>query len=155
MLRRFLLHVRKQPKATRSQYAFIIASVFTTIVAGSWLFQRVLVSESTSVVQQGATVPFANVINQTKEQLGSVREAFGSLRDGVAEVATEIEDNTISTISSSSSSSALDFTLTPETVSSVQARSTTIDASSTSERTYREVQIVTRSEASTTATTTP
>jgi hypothetical protein len=163
MFKSTLRYIRQKPKAVRNQYALVMASAFTAIIAFVWL-----VSGTSSLDKSGSSLkasegntPFSNLIKQAKDQFASSKAAL-----------TKAEQASSSTATTATSSTSGEMILSAETLEGIDqtswATSTAVSASSTNfgftganKATstpviqYIEVQIATTTSASATPVTSP
>lgn len=96
MIEEHLNNIRKKPKAVRSQYAMVAASVFTGVLALLWattLPERFAVENVDPFVQQQLAAAAA----VEEERPDGVKALFSSLRDGMAALMfnTESEEDVV------------------------------------------------------------
>ena len=131
----FLDYVRRQPKPTRTRYAFILATTLTAIVATVWFLSG---SSTKALTQQSSeTVNSAGPFFQFRSQLKTQWEALQKNKD---ELGTTTEGVILS--------SPAEIIVSPDTTSSSPWRQELPVT-----RSYREVEIITTSTNASTTTT--
>ena len=112
MLITFIRHVRRQSKAVRNQYALALAGVFTACIGVVWLYTSFLTPEGgliSSAPETEKSLPFSNLIKQTKEQWAAATEA--------------IKEEIPATTTSETLPDSRNFILTEETISDQAGKS--------------------------------
>lgn len=156
MIKRALRHIRQKPKAVRDQYALAIASIFTAIVIMVWLATGVADTRTDDSTVQAGNTPFSNLIKQAKDQFVASKASL---------VETQKAANASSTDDLSTSTSAGDMILSPETLEGFSQSSTStstkdqsgkaVQVSTTTILQYIEVQIATTTSSGTAPATSP
>lgn len=139
MFRALFSYIHRQPKAMRTNYAFILASLFTGVVTLVWLSvhsKTGFLIKSGNQAEQVSDRPFSNLFDQAKEQMAAVRGAVGDTKDAlVNEATTTLQAQNMvleqSTINETNAKQAE----TPSVVTTPSATPTT------TEPIYREIQI--------------
>lgn len=88
MLLRAIENVRRKPKPVRKRYAFVVAVVFTALVAGVWSFSlparfgaidgAISAAPGGRETSQSAGLPFSGMFGQIRQQFSDIMNTGGA-----------------------------------------------------------------------------